>query len=174
MRLDSRFKIEETASKDAARPHLFSPHLDVEGKRLMACNGYALAIVPCEVEEGDQAGLVPAAACRAARGAKHVKAQAEQVVCDGATYARPQDEFPSVEHALPGFKEGDDGTVTVGLTTDYLIALVKALGAAGRGGQIALTIKVPEKGKPVLDQVLVRPMVMADGPVIGVLMPVRP
>lgn len=57
----------QAASKDEMRPVLTAVRFDADKGTLAATNSYIAACVPCEVEEGDESGLIPAEAVREAK-----------------------------------------------------------------------------------------------------------
>lgn len=174
MRLSREYKIEKVASKDLTRQHICHPHLDTEKKHIAASNGFVLALVPVEVEPSDQGGAIPSDACKAARGAKHIRADRDLAVCEDVRYVRPGGvQFPPIDQMIPAFKAGDGGTVTFTITPRLLMELAAAIGQGGKRGMVSLTVKLPEGGQPMLDPILVKPSDPSD-PAMGVLMPARP
>lgn len=138
----------------------------LQGSRLLATNGYALASVPVELEPGDVDGPVTVEALKASRKGKSWEASIEcngsLKVADGVTYPRPDlGEFPSTEKALEDAKASPK-VVRIGLNAKKLRDLADALGASD--GRIVLEIEAPDKA--VLVWALEAPGAL------GVIMPV--
>lgn len=66
MHYDSKYKIEEATAKDGNRPAL--TNILVGRNKLMATDGYVLAIVPAETDRSELGKLLPAQAAKAAKG----------------------------------------------------------------------------------------------------------
>jgi hypothetical protein len=152
------------ASKEPSRPILTHVAFDAEKGTLTATNSYIAARVPCEVEDGDVSGLIPAVALKESFG-KSLR------VADGfATLTLPDGErrwsvladtqFPDVDKILGGAVEG----LKFGLNPD----LVQQLGLALCAGTSA---HVPISLHPVNPLHAMR--VTASRDAVGVIMPVR-
>lgn len=156
-------RIWEAASTDPSRPVLAHVAFDAKQKTLTATNSYVLAQVPCEVEAGDESGLIPAEAIKAAKG--------ESLrIADGKATLKLRDgerswtllangTFPDVEKILNGYEKID---APFGVNPKLLKELGDALGADSMS-PIALHPTHPLKG------------ILATGvrEGIGVIMPVR-
>ena len=169
MRFNHDFQIHLSASTDAYRPHLNGVYLDAEKGRLVATNGTMLASVPCEVEHGDEAGILPADAIKAARkvaGAKGepgIACNGSAAVHGGASYPRDKDvQFPPYEKVVPAPSPEDE--VVIGLDAALLLKLAKSLGSKGH---VRLTIRKDDPLHPIR----VEPTSGEDA--FGILMPVR-
>ena len=180
MKMDKSHKIENCISPDTTREHLCKAYLDTEKKRLVATDGHMMAVVPVIVEEGDVSGFVTADAIKTARKVKvnpevSIHCNGALAIDNGPTFARPTDgQFPPYEQVMPEYRQGDAGTITIGLNAGYLHDLMQALGSP-KSGIVSLTIpvKVGEDGK--LDAGL-EPIVVGTsnaGGAVGVLMPAR-
>lgn len=154
-------RIWEAASKERGRPVLMHVSFDVEKATLTATNSYLAARVPCEVEDGDESGLIPADAIKTAAG-KSLR------IADGkATLKLPDGErtwpllvgskFPDVDKILADTPKAD---VRFGLNARLLNDLGNAMGA---DTVVALHPVHPLKGM----------LVTALPDTLGVLMPVR-
>lgn len=132
MKSEKRYKLEGVVAKSSRYPGATHVRLDVEGKRLLATNGHALAIVPCEPEEGDVSGAVTVEALKAARKAGMVETR---LACNGAlevpggaSFPRPSPEdaeFPKVDHVV---HQGEP-VFRVAINAESLAKLAQALGA---------------------------------------------
>lgn len=174
MIFESVYRIEDVASDDPIRQHVFHPYLDVEQKLLIATNGYSLAAVPVGVDEGDRSGPIPKAAIKSARTRKITSARirAKKTLVDvngGPMYRRGSATFPPWQQVMPSWKEGDERTVTFGIDARLLLSLAQAIGS--RRGGVVITVRVPDSGSDMTDPVVVR----VDSPngEIGLLMPRR-
>lgn len=173
MKISKAAKIEEVASRDLTRVNLYEPFLDVEHKRLMACDGHALAVVPVETEEGDVTGKITSAALKAARaknalgpdGAAYIQANGSlRLPISGQTFTRPDFvAFPTVEQVIPTLDP--DTSLAISFNPDLLLRLCRALGV--------------ERDRPIVmrfntgtDQPFTVEAGSAPG-ALGVLMPVR-
>lgn len=199
MKIDTRYETERLVSKDATRPHLHNLHYDKGNQKLVATNGHAMAVVPVVPSDDDVAGWVTPDAMRAARKAAgkmssgEIHANGALAVKDGPTFPRPGAlgvGFPPYEAVIPGYRQGDAGTVTVGIDAALLLELAKTLGAhkTTQGcALVHLTIKLPDVTYrpdiiPVREETehlvlgeMLDPMVVSVGndPAVGIIMPVR-
>ena len=67
MNVNKKLLVENVCSKDKNRAILAQPWLDVEGARMLACDGFVLAVVPVELDPADTTGPVPVDALKLAR-----------------------------------------------------------------------------------------------------------
>ena len=140
MKFKDHYKPWLAVSHDDSRPHLTHVLLDVAKKVLVATNGHIMAIIPCEVEDGDVGGLIPAFALEYARKHRHAEdaandvvrvgcASLEEVSCYDAKFKRPQGlEFPPWEAVLPNY-EGR-ATHRINVDAEYLRRASSAIGDA--------------------------------------------
>lgn len=160
-------RIWEAASKDESRPVLTGVWFDAEKATLTATNSYIAARVPCEVDEGDESGLIPAEAVRIAASGKVCRGLR---VADGkATLQLPDGEriwtlLPGVFPSMDKIFEQAKPAVRFGLNARLLHDLARALGC---GADYPVVIHPTHPLKSIL----------ANGPrddnCVGVLMPVR-
>lgn len=162
MKFKANLRPEEIVSKDVTRTHLTNVWFDKAKSKLVATNDHMLITVPCEPGEGDVTGPVPTAAIKQARRRKLKDDMArlrlgKRLADDGtALHRREQDvKYPTWEQVVPPWKHGDQGTVTIGVNPHYLVALMRAAGDQSRRGLVALTFKLPRKGKDMLDPIRV-------------------
>lgn len=164
MKFNTRYRPELLAFRGITRPHLSCVWLDAEKQRLVATNGHAIVALPCTAEDGDKTGALTPATLRAARarsirGEAKVKARTKLADTGESIHHRPQVAYPAWTTVIdPGFKRGDAGTVTFGVNPMLLMAIAQASGASmiGNGPLLSLTVKIPEKGKDMIDPILVR------------------
>lgn len=137
-------KIELACEKKANRYILNAVKYDVEGKRIIATDGYIVAVVPVEVEDGDVSCLIPVNAVTAMRKAKLPKVTLNGHVridsTDGSqefTFVTGQ--YPNVDAAMPS---GEDyaGEPTITLDAEQLLRLAKAI-RSGDSAAVSLWIK---------------------------------
>jgi DNA polymerase III sliding clamp (beta) subunit (PCNA family) len=168
-------KIEAAADKVAGRYNLNAVQLDVEHKRIMATNCSILAIVPVEVSETDQSGLISLETMTHLRGMqKRAKSVPINVAVNGKVTAEANGEkfeaelatgrFPNVDVVVPKF----EGPATITFDLVLLQRLADALGPKENGKQVvSLYIGDP------LSAIKVTRSEAPEG-TIGVLMPCRP
>lgn len=180
MIFDKAFEVERACGKDPSRQGLHNIMLDVAAKRLIAVDGHMLASVPCEPTGHDHTGLVTPEALKAARkaagkrGTPMLDCNGALTIPAGAAFPRPSEDnvgkFPPVEAVIPEYREGTEGTITVGLDAFKLAELAKCIGS---DGQVSLTFKVEAEGKyaGTVSAYLVQ-SIKGDPNAIGVLMPV--
>ena len=146
MKIARHYRPEACASKDKERFGLTDPYLDVEGRAVVATDGYRMVAIPVEVDDQDVSGYVARDLLKVARKkCKKEDFEAEirerkELVPQGIEY--PPDDartFPDWRKVLPSFSEGEPGTVTIGLNANLLKGIADALGGAG---VVALTVKV--------------------------------
>ena len=168
MKFPKGLKVEACASREVGR---YAMHgIKVEGDRAVATNGFVIAVVPVESEDGDDAHgqIVPAEAIKLARKVAGAKADAV-VTVNGTVRAAGQElqaidgEFPRYQACIPSVTA--ESHVMVTLDARLLSMLFDAI--AGDDG--AVTFCVSRKaGEPV---VLV-PNACNDSGGIGVVMPI--
>lgn len=127
-------RIWEAASDEKSRPHLAAVFFDAEKATLTATNSYIAARVPCEVEDGDESGLIPAAAVKATIvGKKRLSLH----VADGAATLQlpdgvrvwnllPTGKFPDMIDSI--FARALETDVQFGINTKLLAQVARALG----------------------------------------------
>jgi DNA polymerase III sliding clamp (beta) subunit (PCNA family) len=130
-------KVELAAATESSRYTIQAVKLDVEKKRIMATDGYILAIVPCEVSDKDQSALISTDTIKQIRAMqKRAKSIPVEVTTNGkavavgagetAEYELANGQFPNVDMVIPK-GEGYEGGCTVCLNADLLLRLAKAL-----------------------------------------------
>lgn len=175
MKIDKSSKLELCAAKVDARYAMKNLYLETDGPngpRLCATDGRTLAVVPVELEEGDEAGLVSVDALKIARqGAGHGKARIE---CNKSlrawgkrgplTFERPSEgNFPDIRAPdLLSTEEAPKG-LKIRLNAKLLYNIAQAFGA----DEVELTIPT-DKDKPVF----VRGLMQAIPDAVGLLMPI--
>jgi len=146
-----------------------------------------LVVVPVKPEEHDKTGPVSSEAIKAARkilGNKgetvEFSANGEIKLPGGTIFPRVVGgHFPPIDAVIPTYKQGSDGTLTIGLDAKYLLELAKALGADKSRPTVHLTIQLPTRDKAgVCSNEVLDPYVVTVGPskldgAFGVLMPCR-
>lgn len=154
----------KAVSKDEVRPVLCHVAFDAEKGTLTASDSYILAQVPCEVEPGDDSGLIPADAIREAEG------RSLRVAGGKATLSLPDGErswnlltdgvFPDAEMLL---SKAPSVPVRFGINAGLLARLSEALGA------------FPAAHEPVVlhPRHPLKPMRVETREAVGVVMPVR-
>lgn len=197
MRLNRDYEIERAASKDETRPHLAHCYLDVEKQRLVATDGHMLAMVPVtdlDMSPGpcpkDESGAVHPDVIKQARkmtpkalGDAVVSANGQHVFVGGASMPRPEKgslSFPPYEQVIPAYRDGNEGTVTIGLDAKLLLELTKAI---GKKAVINLTFPLPEvtcdetaaeyRARLAAYNMLDPYVIEGAGEALGVLMPAR-
>ncbi len=162
MKLDPAFKIEKACSADRTRPVLTCAYLDVENRKVVATDSYVLAVLPCEIEEGDTAGLIPSAAFPALRKAsKHeggtLAANGSARVVDpfeqtSQDFPRPDGQYPDWQRlcALPEPSADDGGAnATMGPLAEFGINVAELAKLAAALGSDTVRIKVFSPLKPL-------------------------
>lgn len=176
MKLDRKYEIERVASKDIARPHLHGVYLDTSEVQalLVATNGHAMAVVPCDADkDSDVGGILPIECMKGARTSTigvQVGADSVSHLADGVTLARDKNgQFPPWRQVVP---KADRRETVVSFNAALLLDLAKAIGAKGRAGACLVTLRIAvdkDGGIIPLDPIRVE----SDGEAYGVLMPCR-
>ena len=127
------------------------PFLDVAGKRLLATDGRAVAVIPVDVDDDDTSGTVDADAFKRAtklglsRQDAVLGANGCHRLIDGSTMPRPQSDlrFP-LESTDSILRDAHEGELRIGINADLLAKLAKALGSE----RVELRVTIEErKGK---------------------------
>lgn len=176
MRFALAYQIWEAASTDEGRPVLCHVRLNVEKERLEATNSYFLAVVPCMIEDGDETGLIPWKALKAAARAypKPSDGMSASLAVGTKTATLVDREkvttiwplldgpFPNVDDLLKRNVETMEHPH--GYNPEFFHKIGKAVGSAGKGSP-AMTIHFssPLKASKVEGR----------GDAFGILMPVR-
>ena len=164
--------IEMAVARGDTRDYLNHAHLDAENKRLIACNGNILAVVPVEVDEEDTSGPVGLDAIKAARKAAGKKANATVIVNNdqripaaGLSMSRPSvGEYPNVDRILKGARPlGPSICLNPALLWDVARAVMPA-----NAKDQAIRIFLPETS-----QRAIRVESLNGSDAIGVIMPVH-
>lgn len=125
-------EIERVTSKDKARPALTHAYLNTERGTLEATNSYAAVVVPVEIEEGDESGLIPAEALKAQRKASKYT-EASLSVNGNVSLATPEGEqswkkgegqFANLHQLTPT----EWSNFRIALNPKFLLELAQALG----------------------------------------------
>lgn len=153
MKIHKDCKIELAASKDATRPAIAEPFLDIKGGAgvVVATNGRAMAIVPVEVTEKDASGYLSGDCLKAARKftKQDVILEASGVVTmlNGATMPREglarNEKFPNWRQVMPS---ADGYNFTVAIDAKLLWELAQAMGTQG----VLLNLQTADANKPIL------------------------
>jgi hypothetical protein len=151
VKIDPKYRPEACVRSDGERLNLSAPYLDVNLRRVVATDGRMLVAVPVEVEPRDASGFIGPSQLDIARD------------------RQPRGTFPDWTAIVPPFREGQDGTVTIGLSAALLSSLADALGCDGRR-QVALTWKPDEPFAPMLVRAAETD---AHPDALGLLMPVK-
>jgi len=167
MNFSKAYAPEMFASVDPTRRAMTHVHLDVVAKTLTACNGHAMIVIPCVVEDDDTTGPVPVAAIKMARklsgkrdSVVTVHVNGSIVLSDGTTMPRPDcGAYPDVAHVIPREEHFSQGK-TASFDWRYMADAQKALGGNSLNMQ--------------LNDVLLAPAMAKDGAgAFVVIMPVR-
>lgn len=182
MKLHRDIKIESVASDDPKRRAITEPFLEIcDGKgQLVTTNGAALAIVPCEVQEGDESGFVSAESLSNARKATPKRSPHVEIHCngtlavkDGATFSRPTGETlgrfpPNWRQCIPPLDRVP--VYRIAFNARLLAELSKAMGTHG------VVLEITDE----LSAIIVRPASAGNGvpeplckDAVGVIMPCR-
>jgi hypothetical protein len=157
-------QIWEAASTEPTRPILTGVMFDAGAGTLTATNSYIAARVPCEVEEGDESGIIPAEAIKTAKGEslRVAKGKATLQLGNGErSWTLIEGVFPDVDKILATTPEA---ATRFGVNPDLLRSLALALGCGGKSyTPLVLHPVSPLKGM----------LVAAPSEGVGVLMPVR-
>ena len=169
-------KIELAADPDT----LNAVKLDVEHKRIMATNGYILAVLPCEVSPEDHSALISLESIKQMRAMQkraksvpiEIRTNGKAVVTgpgESAEFELTTGQFPNVDMVIPK-GEAYDGPCTIAFNVDLLMRLAKALQSdccKDRPPLVKLWIKDKQSS------ILVKACSNSDQENIGVLMPCR-
>jgi hypothetical protein len=158
MRMRREYEIERVTSKEENRA-IANCYLDVEKQKLVATDDHCMAVVPVtDLDQSpgpcpqDESGFVHPDVIRQARkltskafgGDVIVSANSMHTFIGGATIPRPVAElaYPAYEQVIPSYRDGHEGTMTIGLDAKLLLELAKAI---GKGKDVIyLTFPVPE------------------------------
>jgi len=152
--IDKKYKPELIASEDITREDICDPYFDASADKIVATNGAALVTVPAKAE-AERSGYI---ACEAFPESRKVakKAKLAEMTFTAVGAADRGRRFVPWRHVVPSIRPGDEGTVTIGLDAALLKKLADALGA--NDGRVVLTIQLPEKGRQMLDAIVVQPL----------------
>lgn len=119
-----------TRKKDKVRPQLNNMRLDVEQHTLAATDGFILALVPVEVDDGDTSGYITPEAIALARKtrADSITADSALKLPDGTQLPRPKDadmpQWPNVAVVIPPKPDHEPDLI---IDTALLLRLAEAL-----------------------------------------------
>lgn len=147
--------ITKIMAKDASRYAMHQARL--VGSSLVATNGYSLVKLPVTLDEHDVDGIVTkdaiVAACKggtgkAARGRERVLLANGDLRAPFLNYVEPRPDandasFPKYDAAIPTFRPGDEGTVTLAFNAQYLADLAACLSEEGEA--VVITVKLGRK-----------------------------
>lgn len=157
-------RIWEAASTEKERPILTGVMFDAVKATLTATNSYIAARVPCEVEDDDDSGLIPAVALKEANGRslRIADGKATLMLPDGdRSWTLLDGQFPDVDKIMAATPEAE---LRFGVNPELMQSLAHALGCGGKSYvPLVLHPVSPLKGMRVA------------GPRVGegVLMPIR-
>lgn len=176
MKFDKSYAIADLVSKDPTRSiqHLW---FDATTERLIATNGWVMAVVPVTKEDDDTSGAITAVAVNAARKVAKkdkklvaaIKANKTLGLTDGTIFPRPEmneTDYPPYAAVKPSWKRGDPGVLTLGINPRLLLDTALAV---GRNGDIEISILVPQDGKTMLEPIIIHGLETAE----GLIMPCR-
>ena len=168
MKIDKKYRLEKAVSTDESRENL--ANISVTRRHAIACDGKMIAIVPVEIDEGDEVGWMSPDALKLARKVNprgldtiRIMLNGNQELPGGSTVKRPSfDDVhpPKMMQILLNAHRGR--TFQVGINAGMLKQLSEALGTE----ELILEFGSPDEA------ILVKPVHREDG-VRGVLMPVR-
>lgn len=184
MKLSPYNEIWRVLKSEPGRYAMHAASLEIEDGmgRLVATNGRALAVVPVELSEGDEPGLVPREAIGAPPqnvegldddgewySVRAALPQAEIRVRKGGSsvthdHKAPEGEFPKWNSVLPAADA--PGTLVVKLSTELLHDLARAIGAAEKG----VTLRIPQPGADGEIRTAIR--VEGEDGAVGAIMPI--
>jgi DNA polymerase III sliding clamp (beta) subunit (PCNA family) len=192
-------KIEKAKAKaNGSRPMLESVYLDVENRRLLACDGFKLAVVPVETHDGDQSGPITDDALKMARaGGRSATRQIDfengsYKFENGSTLPRPPVDsgaysYPDVDQIIPNMENKKkvvdcpncqtpvptEATVTFGISAKKLYELAQAICENKRGNELHIQLTVASPSQPILvEPARGRYHENTDWTATGVIMPV--
>jgi hypothetical protein len=157
----------------ADREHLAHAYLDIERRRLVATDGFALVAFPVELSRGDQSGPVPRAAFEEAirvaklRGAVHaeIRLATRASVPGGKSFSRPKLKRGFPDRWPDGFARDGGREVIVYLQPRLLYAAAKALGSD------FIYVKIPVDQSGVARPRAIRVCASGDDAAVGIVMP---
>ena len=174
MKLPKDCLLEKICSKDATRPAINRPFLDIKDgiAHLIGTNGRAIAVIPVEIGQEDTQGHIPIDGLRAARKAAkgkgaeiNAKANGSFALENGQSFPRGVDAtFPNWRQVIPADKPF---VFEIGLDAEILLNLAQALGS---DGQVRLSFTGAQD--PILVRAMSGPLKYKDE-VKAVMMPVR-
>ena len=168
MKIDKKYRLEKAVSTDESRTNL--TNISITRRHAIACDGRMIAIVPVEVDEGDEAGWLSPDALKLARRVNPkgldtigIILNGTQELPDGSTIKRPSFDEVHPPKMLQILLHANRGrTFRIGINASMLKSLSEAIGSE----EVVL-----EFGSPT-ETILVHPVHYEEG-VCGVLMPVR-
>lgn len=174
MKLPKDCLLEKICSKDATRPAINRPFLDIKDgiAHLIGTNGRAIAVIPVEISQEDTQGHIPVDGLKAARKAAKgkgaeisAKANGSFALETGQSFPRGVDAtFPNWRQVIPAEKPF---VFEIGLDAEILLNLAQALGSEG---QVRLSFTGAQD--PILVRAMSGPLKYKDE-VKAVIMPVR-
>lgn len=159
MNIGKDLRPEECVAKDAYRPTLASLYLDVENDRLIAADGWVLAVVPANCDKEDVSGPITPLAIKLARKLRpknpwiQARKDSVRIVSADMTQVRNQEPIPmdSIEKLLMRESgKSDDDYTTITVNWSFLLRVVRAVCAKDRRRTRNVRLKVPkESGQPL-------------------------
>lgn len=172
MKINTLCKIEKAISRDQTRHAITAPWLSADNK-VIATDGKILAVIPCQVDGGDEPGYIPTDALKASRKGRGATGEmaltrTECRVSGGATF--PVDNERTAPDWTAVTPPADRPIkMRVALDPERLAALAEAMGAG------AVILEIESESSPIT----VRPASKGHGDVpaepgaFGVIMPCR-
>lgn len=128
-------KIEKVVPTESRRPTIEDVWFDKEKGQLAATDGFTLAIIPVESQDGDVTGHIPMAAIKkgrkeSGRSRLHIDAYPAhvEVAFNGQErFDRPDLPFPDYEQIVPLYDPDDEEIARVTLDARRLMQLAEAL-----------------------------------------------
>jgi hypothetical protein len=166
--------IEEAASTDKSRPQLRGVYHDAQNGKIVAADGWIMAVVPVK-SDGDDSAIVGLdtvkEAWRANKRGPELELSKNEVKFEEATgivtSRTVEGHYPDYQQIIPKDEIGDEGTITIALNPSLLLRLAKAMGASGKRSGVAITVR------HVGNAMIVRP-INGDVPkAFGVIMPMH-
>lgn len=142
MKIDKTSKLEKCAATSPTRYAMDVVYLDLQDKKhpvAVATDGKVLAVVPVELEDGDEAGMIPIEALKEARRGAG-RGDTARIEVNGTlrawgkkgpvTYERPDDvPFPDWRAVTKHEAQTTDKSLRVCLNAKLLLNLAQALGS---------------------------------------------
>jgi hypothetical protein len=185
MVIDRKYRPEIACSTNESRYNLIHCCLDRDdkGARLVSTDGAMMAVIPVEMGDDDEPGLVSATAIVAARkaGTKSLPVvlyvNGSQVLLDGTSFPRPDKsiDFPDWRKVIPEPNESDPDTIAFGIDVGILARAAKAIGSP----HLRIVVRrelAPPHGRSAGKKIVDGPILVTakgGGAAFAVVMPIR-